>query len=83
MWVERNMTGVYDLDGFLQIRGTNLYLTWPGLSVDQRRKVGLAVADVWAQLMRLRFGVIGSINASGDDEKSDSVYVGPMTFIDP
>ncbi|KAF8521175.1 kinase-like domain-containing protein [Gautieria morchelliformis] len=62
------------------IQGTNLYSTWPELSVDQRRKVGLAVVDVWAQLMRFRFGAIGSINASGDDDKI-SFYVGPMTFM--
>jgi Phosphotransferase enzyme family len=80
MWAKRNMTGVLDSYGFFQIQGTNLDLIWPELSVDQRRKVGLAVVDVWAQLMRLRFGAIGSINASGGDEKN-SFYVGPMTFM--
>ncbi|KAF8476516.1 hypothetical protein JB92DRAFT_3050333 [Gautieria morchelliformis] len=61
------------------IRGTNLSLTWSGLSTDQRQKVGLAVVDVWAQLMRLRFGAIGSINSPGDDDKT--FYVGPTTFM--
>ncbi|KAF8513380.1 hypothetical protein JB92DRAFT_2924101 [Gautieria morchelliformis] len=61
------------------IRGTNLYMTWPEMSIDQRQKVGLAVVNVWAQLMRLRFGAIGSINSPGDDDTT--LYVGPMTFM--
>ncbi|KAF8469344.1 kinase-like domain-containing protein [Gautieria morchelliformis] len=61
------------------IRGTNLYMTWPEMSIDQRQKVGLAVVDVWAQLMRLRFGAIGSINSPGND--AETFYVGPMTFM--
>jgi Phosphotransferase enzyme family len=62
-----------------QVQGTNLSLTWSELSIDQRQKVGLAVVDVWAQLMRLRFGAIGSINSPADDDKT--FYVGPMTFM--
>ncbi|KAF8469346.1 hypothetical protein JB92DRAFT_3057608 [Gautieria morchelliformis] len=61
------------------IRGTNLYMAWPEMSIDQRQKVGLAVVDVWAQLMRLRFGAIGSINSPGND--AETFYVGPMTFM--
>ncbi|KAF8487655.1 kinase-like domain-containing protein [Gautieria morchelliformis] len=61
------------------LRGSNLSLTWREMSIDQRQKVGLAVVDVWAQLMRLRFGAIGSINSPGDDDKT--FYVGPMTFM--
>ncbi|KAF8476519.1 hypothetical protein JB92DRAFT_3050389 [Gautieria morchelliformis] len=61
------------------IRGTNLYMAWPEMSIDQRQKAGLAVVDVWAQLMRLRFGAIGSINSPGND--AETFYVGPMTFM--
>ncbi|KAF8513381.1 kinase-like domain-containing protein [Gautieria morchelliformis] len=61
------------------LRGTNLSLTWREMSIDQHQKVGLVVVDVWEQLMRLRFGAIGSINSPADDDKT--FYVGPMTFM--
>ncbi|KAF8520525.1 kinase-like domain-containing protein [Gautieria morchelliformis] len=60
------------------VQGTNLSDPWWELSLDQRRKVALAIVDVWAQLMHLRFGTIGSIRSSGSP--ADSFYVGPITF---
>jgi Phosphotransferase enzyme family len=41
--------------------------------------VAIAIVDVWAQLMRLRFGTIGSIRSCGSPESG--FYVGPITFI--
>ncbi|KAF8512286.1 kinase-like domain-containing protein [Gautieria morchelliformis] len=61
------------------VQGRNLSDTWWELSLDQRHKVALAIVDVWAQLMRLRFGTIGSIRSS--ESPANSFCVGPITFI--
>jgi hypothetical protein len=53
---------------------------WCSLTVEQRRQLCLAIADVWAELIQLRFYAIGSLC-----DKQESPYeaqaVGPMSFL--
>ncbi|EPQ52151.1 hypothetical protein GLOTRDRAFT_132269 [Gloeophyllum trabeum ATCC 11539] len=57
------------------VRGTPLIMAWAAMSDDQRRQVTKHVADIWAQLLRLRFSHIGSLQ---EDGKGD-FFVGPLT----
>lgn len=50
---------------------------WPALSRELRRKLTLAMANVFAQLLKQRFSKIGSLYEEGED----SFVVGPMALI--
>ncbi|KZT23722.1 hypothetical protein NEOLEDRAFT_1179935 [Neolentinus lepideus HHB14362 ss-1] len=59
------------------VEGVELQKAWPNMNKDQRSLVVRSIADVWAQLLKLRFSSIGSI---WDDGKG-GFRVGPMTFM--
>ncbi|KAK0462217.1 hypothetical protein IW261DRAFT_1528231 [Armillaria novae-zelandiae] len=50
------------------------------LSDDQWEALCTSVADIWSQLLRLRFKSIGSIYEQQDDSES-RYFIGPMTYI--
>ncbi|TFK49155.1 hypothetical protein OE88DRAFT_477089 [Heliocybe sulcata] len=59
------------------IKGVNVQKAWQNMDEDQRALVVRAIADVWAELLGLRFSSIGSIWEDGEN----GFKVGPMTFM--
>ncbi|KAK0471286.1 hypothetical protein IW261DRAFT_1344695, partial [Armillaria novae-zelandiae] len=52
----------------------------PKLSDDQWEALCTSVADIWSQLLRLRFKSVGSIYEQQDGSES-RYFIGPMTYI--
>ncbi|EPQ52152.1 hypothetical protein GLOTRDRAFT_95810 [Gloeophyllum trabeum ATCC 11539] len=59
------------------VHGIPLIKAWATTSDAQRHKIVESVADVWADLLRLSFNQIGSLQEDGKDDFS----VGPMTCL--
>ncbi|EPQ52154.1 kinase-like protein [Gloeophyllum trabeum ATCC 11539] len=59
------------------INGLSLYHLWPDMSCDSRRAVAHSLANVFHQLLALRFNNIGSLQ----ENEGGEISVGPMTFM--
>ncbi|KAK0229345.1 kinase-like domain-containing protein [Armillaria nabsnona] len=62
------------------IDGVDPSRLWRSLTDDQWEALCTSVADIWSQLLRLRFKFIGSIYEQ-QDESENRYFIGPMTYI--
>ncbi|KIK55660.1 hypothetical protein GYMLUDRAFT_62419 [Collybiopsis luxurians FD-317 M1] len=59
------------------VDGRRVDHVWDTLTTAQREQLVLSLADLWAQLMRQSFNLIGSLYQNADGK----FFVGPMTFL--
>ncbi|SJK96844.1 uncharacterized protein ARMOST_00090 [Armillaria ostoyae] len=62
------------------IDGINPVYLWRTLTDDQWETLRISIADIWSQLMRLRFKFIGSIYEQQVESES-RYFIGPMAYI--
>ncbi|PBK70259.1 hypothetical protein ARMSODRAFT_1084308 [Armillaria solidipes] len=59
------------------IDGINPVYLWRTLTDDQWETLCISIADIWSQLMRLRFKFVGSIY----EQQESRYFIGPMTYL--
>lgn len=65
---------------FPQVDGINPAHLWRTLTDDQWETLCISIADIWSQLMRLRFKFVGSIYEQQVESES-RYFIGPMAYL--
>ncbi|KAK0439456.1 uncharacterized protein EV420DRAFT_1733828 [Desarmillaria tabescens] len=74
---------IFDPDWDRKVGGETMVLTprlWRSLTDDQWETLCTSVADIWSQLLRLRFKFIGSIYEQ-TEESENRYFIGPMAYL--